>query len=489
MKAFSFAIAMCLVGAGCSSSSPTQGPQGGPAQAGPGDVDLSHGDADPGGDSIAAVSDHPWLRGVYPADLPEETFVIGVAQHDDPEEAEARAQIVLANAAWGPVEVRPAVLLPKVFIAGEDPKRQETLKDGRTVALIAVGRVTFASRVENWLDDVAAGSLRARVADEPKARIEVAMAAARSRLAEEFGCNRLQVITGRRCDPGGVHSDNPLTIAATFVTLQPVLPGGIPRLKGERPLRPAAVEVLWKRQSGEAVPWPDVPLLFEAPDGILKANTATTDEKGYAAVDFVGMPPDSLLIKVRIDTKALLDNLSPAWPEVSTTLTLHLLTATNARIAVFLFEHISLGRIDDSPTAEAAVHGLRALGYKNALVLPQTLRDTLESARSGAFNSAVRGLADKGGGEADVIALGEVQSDFVSRAVGRSVWHEATVAVKIYDVWTGKHLGDIQRTTRARGIGDQDAAHNAMRELGDNLAEALHQTLSTGNLALSSRPW
>jgi hypothetical protein len=242
----------------------------------------------------------------------------------------------------------------------------------------------------------------------------------------------------------------------------------------------------WQTSTGELVPWPAVPLLFTAPPDVLASDRATTNAAGYAEVEFAGVLAEEVIIGVSVDASRMFGNVQDAWPEVSTELGLRIITSRNARVAVHFFEHVLQKESHERVTAQATAEGLRSLGYRNARVLPEELSATLSSARSGAIRSAVRQLASSARGRADIIVLGEVDSDFVSRVGGRSVRHETHAATQVYDVWTGRHMGDIERSVRVVGMGDVHAAREGMRQLGSQIAEALHQLFSSGD-TLSAR--
>jgi len=478
-------LAAALLALGCSSTSSQDGPSGGPGGPGAGDADT--GDADMGDAVELMVEIGPdWLRGVHPEDLPEETYVIGAAAHEDAAEAQARAVIALERAVWGPVAERPRFRkLPNVFIEG-DPTRQEPLEDGRTGVLVAVELTELDTRIEDWLDDAAADMLPKGVPDEPAPQIEAALKRMQNRALETYGCERRRAVTRGECElsRGG---DSPFRIAAALVDLRPALEGGIPRFPDQPPLRPAGVGLFWQKQDGEMVPWSGVPLMFTAPEGMLAAASATTNASGYAEVAFAGEPSDGV-IQVALDTEQVFGDLAGEWPGTSTELRLRVVTPSNARIAVHLFEHISQEPTDERTTTEAVVKHLKKLGYNGAVVLPLELAESLEDARAGKFKAAVRKLSEAAGGKADIVVMGEAHSDFLSRAVGRSVWHEAMASAKVFDLWTGRHIGDVERETRAKGMGDFNAARKAMKALGQDLAIAVRDTLAEGKLTASATP-
>jgi len=87
-------------------------------------------------------------------------------------------------------------------------------------------------------------------------------------------------------------------------------------------------------------------------------------------------------------------------------------------------------------------------------------------------------MAARGG--IDQVAFGEARSEFASRMRARSVWHEAIGVLTVYDAWSGKEITTLERSARARGIGDLNAGRNALRALGSVLGEALGELLRSG---------
>ncbi len=360
--------------------------------------------------------------------------------------------------------------------------RTELVADGQTAVLVAVQRRLLGERMLAWLDQADEQVTSRRHPDTPAGRLAAAIAGAELRMLEAFTCRRLTALAAGECGPpaGG---DHPFLVFATQLRLQPQLDGGVPRLPGQPPLRPAGACLRLQSARGEPVPWPDVVLRFDAPAGVLAGSEATTGPDGCATVPFAALPADDLRIVVRVASEPLVGELAADFPDVTCELRLRTVTTRSARVAVHIFEHV-LGRpTREAVTGETTVAALRRLGYANSALLDPGLAALLAPAKSGAVEEAIDALRSRAAGAADILVLGEIHSDFLSRAIGRTLWHEATLAVRVVDLWAGKALGELELANRAQGLGDEEAARNAMAETGRQLAERLHQLLGKVNLS------
>jgi hypothetical protein len=411
--------------------------------------------------------------------------VLGAGAHEDAEEARARAEVALANAVWGPVNDRPRTRPPPaLFRPAKDPGREVALDDGRTAVLLAVKREEVAARVETWLDETVR-IVRVKPADTPAARLAAAVAAGEAARVEAFACQRLAVVAKVLCDNAPI-ADSPLALLATEIRLEPAIDGGIPRVPGLAPLRPAAACARHLGQTNRPQPWPDLPLRFVAPVGMLAASTATTGANGCAQVAFVASPPDALVVRVEVDAEQLLGDLAADWPGVATELRLRPIVAKSARVIFHLFELVMERNNGDQITAESAAGHLATLGYSRAGVLPEAVAAALEVVRGGTAQQAAELLESADAGRADILVVGSVHSEFLSRAIGRTLWHEATLRAEAVNVWSGKSLGTIELSMRAQGLGDDDAARNAMRALGNTLAARVAELLTKSELSAVS---
>jgi hypothetical protein len=403
--------------------------------------------------------------------------------------------------------------MPPVLVPESDVERSELLPDGRTAVLVALPRPVFALRVQDWLDHPP--EAETRDAGTPTGMLRAALDFLDFQQRGAWGCERQRTLVGTECEvTDTTMGRRQVAAVAAELRLEPALDGGIPVRPGGRALLPATVRARWRNGAGETVPWPDLPLRFEAPDGVLASHSARTDGEGHAEVAFVQSPPGDLRVRVTVDREALLGTLQELWPEVSVELGLRPVTLASGRLAVYLVESIANvapqetddpdgdGRGDgtqDEPgdpagaATGAVVQTLEARGHRASRALGPDDARRLQHARGPDLVAALRAIAVEARGGIDHVAIGEARSDFASRMGARSVWHEAMGMITVYDAWSGEEVTTLERSARARGIGDRHAGRNALRALGnvigDAIAELLRSRDATGAGAGASTDW
>jgi len=415
------------------------------------------------------------LDGSHPADLPKVEWIIAVGRGENSEAATKAARLVLLEKLWGPLASRSQVELPTVYLPGRDVLREWPFADGTMAILIAVEHSMFKARVQVWMQDPPASETTD--ANTPRGQLAGVLAYLGYLDMQAYGCRRLVAVIDDDCElPDTTVARRQIIDIARRLSLKSAFEGGIPYRAGDA-LRPAAVMAQWKSSGGSVMPWVGLPLIFGAPPGTLMKSTEVTDARGYADAVFVEVPSVTLRITVQVDAKKLLGHYAELWPTGKIALRFREIKLASDRIGVHLHELI-VGKIDRAGAATSSVaKELRRAGYKRAHALPDQSAAQLDEARGGDMAAMVREIASFTGGTVDVVVVGDARSDFASRMGAQSVWHEADASVRVYDAWSGEQIGVVERSAQALGIGDYNAAHKALKKLGELIASGVHELL------------
>ncbi|MEL7372561.1 MAG: hypothetical protein AAFN74_26790, partial [Myxococcota bacterium] len=175
--------------------------------------------------------------------------------------------------------------------------------------------------------------------------------------------------------------------------------------------------------------------------------------------------------RLRVDAEGLLGAEAGLWANLPTLdIGFRLVTEKTARVALYFTETGGVHHGRDALRDRLKVLGLpetRALDPKFENFFSEGAPDT----------ARLRSLADAADGHIDLVAVSDMRSEFAGRMSRRSVWHEATGQIVVYDLWSGAQLGPVQGTEREAGIGEKAASAKALSALGDRLGRDVAKLL------------
>ena len=426
--------------------------------------------------SVAQVGgDQPaWVAGEMPAlyDASTHLMVVGSGPTVDAAAADARSRMV--NKVLGPETSRPFASVPEdlqEFAYAPATERYVASPDKAYVRLLAQ-RVFVVDRLRAWEAQKAIGALadpvpeafrtEGRPVSEPSSHLDALVTTLAYQRASAFVCNRRMAVSTSTCTPadlGAIHS-----AVSTFgqaLEIRPKYADGVPYRAGDGAQAPVAAEVVWKAPGQSAQPVAGVPLAFQ---GVAEKASVPTEDDGLAVWRPTTADPTAR-VSVRIDAPALLGPDAALWATLpATDVGFRILQPKTARVAVF---------IEEDGSSRSGRDGFRTkltgLGMGAPTDLPADMQRAFAKG-STPDRATLLALAQRANGSIDLVAVGEMHSQFASRVGARSVWHEAKGTLTLYDVWSGAQLGPLRGTERAVAIGERAASAKALRALGERLA-------------------
>ncbi len=284
---------------------------------------------------------------------------------------------------------------------------------------------------------------------------------------------------------------------ADGLILESVFADGIPLDLSGKPTRPLEILVTWTDGSTDAQPVRGIPIAiregaewFEAPEqdepsGKEEAGELETEssedaapavqresgEDGVARFDFTRKPTDEQRrMGVALDRNALLGSFGESFPELVLSVPFRRVSPEDARIALAVRERWAEGE---------TAHLVNALREELSKSRQAILLGDEESAvlADGVTPDALDTLARLTRGRIDVVVSGDATSQLTSRMGSRSVYHEASTNLTVYDVWSGAPLATVEDSVQALGLGEARAARNALSKLGEALAAKINSAL------------
>jgi hypothetical protein len=415
--------------------------------------------AEPARDEAAA-----WLVGEYPPELAGDTHFVGAGKGADLAQARAAAQVALAAAVVGTSSgaALTLVLTPTAERTGT--------AGGAAVVLLAIDRAGLVAQIEAALAALVIDDPPEGAASAPE-RFRRHLARLRALTRRDALCQARARVGGEACPPMDRAPDaEAIRALGRLARLAPRFSAGVPIVPGQLPLRPLVIRASAAEETGAGRPWPALPLFVTAPPPGLASDRAVTDAAGNATFAFATPPARPQPIVVAIDRAALLgEEHQELWPSVTATVTLRPLAADSVRVLVHLRETVEG---EGAPPAVAATALKRALAKKRvrlfeggAPALPAEGPITSEA------------IIDATAGEVDIVIRGRIQCGFASRLAARSVWFEAAAVIEIFDLWTGRRIGELEAQVQEAGIGERHAAEKALVKVGAELAESVARLL------------
>ncbi|MEM6531151.1 MAG: hypothetical protein AAF654_00940 [Myxococcota bacterium] len=290
-------------------------------------------------------------------------------------------------------------------------------------------------------------------------------------------CDRLRALTETEatCEDETATRDGALIAVTRLMdglVLEPRFDGGVPVGPDGRPSRPLEVLVTWTDGTSDAAPAPRVPLKVTDGKEWIGQQEAASGPDGIASLDFGEVLPNpETRIGLELYAEAWAGDLGPLLPELALSIPFRRVTPSTARVGL-LIQEVSVDQ-DTTFLASALQSGLAEARGGDVQLVDETLASIV-----GTLNpDTLRQLADASRGRIDVLVAGRATSSLASRMGSRSVYHEASATLTLYDVWTGAEITTVERSTQALGLGDARAAKNALRQLGGELVEFVNVAL------------
>lgn len=410
-------------------------------------------------------------------------------------DARALALRALEAAFWGesewpslppPIETERPSLFGAVEIA-------EIERDGQFAAFVRTELEPIPGVAERWLGTLADRS--PEPGDGFREALDAVLYRAWSRTAQARICERLvQFGLAESCELLSLsEQEATLQRLADGLVLESVYADGIPVDLSGKPARPLEILATWTDGSSDPMPVSGVPIRVdqgaswfvlpsppaeddsaaagESADSAPPTATRTTGEAGVARFEFVQAPSDpSERLGVALDRDALLGSFADSFPELVLSVPFRRVTPDDARIALAVRE-----RWQDAETT----HLVSALREGLAKTREATLLDEETTAllEEEITPERLDEIAVLTRGRVDVLITGEATSQLTSRMGSRSVYHEASATLIVYDLWSGARVATLEDRVQALGLGEARAAKNALDQLGEALVEKINSAL------------
>ena len=373
---------------------------------------------------------------------------------------------------WGPKKDRPRPL-PELIEPEAFQERSTEGEDGAHHTVLAVERGYLSERLRAWLENPPQSE--ASDANTPQGMLAAAVAFAAYQEMQVFGCQRLRALGSGECDsPSLSMGRRQIAKVGQRLLLRSTYQGGIPARNGVA-MRPVRVTALWKRSDDQEVPWAGLPLKMIAPAGVLSSEAVSTDEQGIATLPLADPSVGSGHIVAMVDRDRLLGTYADTWGDVSVQVSLRQVPMVSKRLGIYLQEFIRDHDSEAAVAADQVRRGLKRMGYGGAYILSDDLGSMLLDTGGETMRSVVQRVADAALGKADVIIFGVLRSEFASSMGGRSVWHEASGEVWVFEAWSGREIAHLTPVARAVGVGDFNAGRKALKDVGNELVVSLNK--------------
>ncbi|MEL6341121.1 MAG: hypothetical protein AAFP04_00575 [Myxococcota bacterium] len=438
------------------------GSQNTPAQSGPSSTNTSSSD-EPSESTLES-----WFE---QHDVTSPEILAGRGVDPDPESAKRIAQKALEDDFWGEIAwpVLPAGLAefaterPSFFVDVEIEQAQ--FDDNH--AVVASARLDGVGEIaERWLGEIDS-SLPAPASADNGFRTRFAAAAHSAWFAEAstLVCECL-ARHGIDIECGSGESSPAraeLRALADGLVIEAQVQGGVPLDPAGRPLRPLEVAVNWTDGRQDAQPARDVPLMITDGIEMVQNANATSDVDGIARFPFVTSNLEQGRgIGVEVDRVGMLGDLSDTISEIALSIRLRRITPGTAKIAIQVIERGS--DPGSEHLAETLELGLRE--RRDSDVVRISSEEDVATTPS-----AIKAFTQSNRGRFDILVLGEASSQLTSRMGSRSVYHEATAELTLFDAWSGEPITTVKGTAQGLGLGESRAARNALKKLGELMVD------------------
>ncbi len=422
-----------------------------------------------------------WALGIYPEDMPESHHLMAVAEGKTKQEATQKAELLLHDKFLGPKGGRPFQVLPRSLAQLSEPQFTKTasLAEGHFAVAVAARRGYFTTALDQWLAELEK-QVSGQLVDAAQPLSQLNKLLFRLRLARgrSYACARLTAVLKSPCQATPAEAlQKEISGFASKLKIEPVIATGIPGYLNQPALRPAEVLVFYQGE-GQAIAVQGAELIFEASTSLLAESRAQTEIDGRAGVKLKLPLLESSTVSVRLDAQKMLGDEHQLWSKLSkVTLKPRILTTKSRKIAFYLEEN-ALGQ-----SVPWATNSLRDSLKKADIALQDSLDPEVKQqlaeviAQGKNWSQALQSLPDGHRARPDILIQGTIESHFASRMGARSVWHEATGKLSIYEGWSGRVLGEVRQTARAVAIGEEAASRKALTALAQLLGEELTRLL------------
>ncbi|MEO0812254.1 MAG: hypothetical protein AAFY60_05265, partial [Myxococcota bacterium] len=196
-----------------------------------------------------------------------------------------------------------------------------------------------------------------------------------------------------------------------------------------------------------------------------------TAELGVATFNFLQQPSDlQSRLGVELDRQALLGSLAESFPEIVLSVPFRRVQPSAARVGLSIRETGA----DGETTHMVQALQDRLSGSRQVVLLD---RDAAALVSDGVTPERMDALAQMTRGRVDLLIIGAASSQLTSRMGSRSVYHEASATLRVYNIWTGEKLSEVSDSQQALGLGESRAAKNALKQLGETLAGKIETAL------------
>ncbi len=237
---------------------------------------------------------------------------------------------------------------------------------------------------------------------------------------------------------------------------------------GQKPYKDLEVEITWQLDDGSSIYWEGAKVIFDAPPGLLNQEEWLTDSQGHIVNEFQHSAPAEQTIRLSLAPFAC-NELANRWLPPFESIVLNELNSATAKIELFFAEEVGQNPAIHQIFTETLLSEFYRLGLNGARILGEYDSLMLKNYR-GQEAEALAYLQSRQK-KGHLLIFGTVNSDFISRVGARSMWHEAVANIKIIDEATNTEIYSGSLSGRATGIGEQDAADNAMSQLAKSIAE------------------
>ena len=416
-----------------------------------------------------------WVRGEMPEPYDASTHMMVVGQGKTYDAALLDARDDMALAVLGPTTVRPFAAIPdglQDFAFAPATERFEDA-DGTTHVRLIAQRVFVMDRLRAWEALTGVGALSDEIPEafrvggkpvtDPSEHLMALATTLAYQRASAFVCERSMVVNTSTCTPADLGAIR--SAVSTFgqsLKVTPWFDGGVPYRPGLGHQAPVAVEVQWTPPQGQPARISGVPVVFEASTD---SATEETDDRGRARWSPSAVDP-AVPVSAKIGAADLLGPESSLWATLApAAVGFRTLAPKTARIA-WMVKETGRGRTG----RRGFVARAKRLGLHPPVDLPKTLATLFADPKQPPSRDAMRAAATDAAGRFDLVAVGEMHSQFAGKMGARSVWHEARGALYLYDVWTGARVGPLRGTARASAIGERAASSKARELLGSRWA-------------------